>query len=234
MAGNQLVRLHNARPAGRVQHEEGSHPIIDTSGFVTRRGLRLPQKISFDKWVGVGRYLSAIASSSAWCLGDWLVYGEASFNGRYRDAIELTSLDYQTLRNYAWVARRFALSRRRDMLSFAHHTEVAALSEPEQDFWLRKAEDHEWSVKRLRRELKESLRERSGENDKKVGEGESGRGSTMAAIEGTVLLKVSILAAQLESCRAVANDLGLDVETWASRILLREAAHQVVAPGANG
>jgi hypothetical protein len=41
--------------------------------------------------------------------------------------------------NYAWVARRFAMSRRRDTLSFGHHAEVAALPEPEQDFWLREA-----------------------------------------------------------------------------------------------
>ena len=43
-------------------------------------------------------------------------------------------LDYQTLRNYAWVARRFAMSRRRDTLSFGHHAEVPALPEPEQGY----------------------------------------------------------------------------------------------------
>lgn len=35
------------------------------------------------------------------------MYGQAAYTGRYRDAIEQASLDYQTLRNYAWVARRF-------------------------------------------------------------------------------------------------------------------------------
>ena len=71
---------------------------------------------------------------AAWCLGDWLVFGEQAYAGRYRQAIERTSLDYQTLGNYAWVAKRFSLSRRRDELSFGHHSEVAALPEPEQDF----------------------------------------------------------------------------------------------------
>lgn len=46
----------------------------------------------------------------------------------------------------AWVARRFGKSRRRDTLHFSHHAEVAALAEPEQDFWLRKAEAHNWPV----------------------------------------------------------------------------------------
>ena len=108
----------------------------------------------------IGRQLEAVASSSAWCLGDWLSYGRAAYAGRYRDAVEQTSLDYQTLRNYAWVAGRFPLSRRRDTLSFGHHAEVAALPEPEQDFWLRKAGDLGWSRNHLRCEVRASLRER--------------------------------------------------------------------------
>lgn len=99
-------------------------------------------------------------SSSAWCLGDWLAYGQAAFSGRYRDALGQTSLDYQTLRNYAWVARRFPVSRRRDTLSFGHHAETAALPGPEQDFWLRKAAGQRWSRNQLRQEIRASLRER--------------------------------------------------------------------------
>jgi hypothetical protein len=40
------------------------------------------------------------------------------------------------------------MSRRRDTLSFGHHAEVATLSEPEQDYWLRKAEEHRWPTAR--------------------------------------------------------------------------------------
>lgn len=75
-------------------------------------------------------------------------------------AVEQTALVYQTLRNYAWVARRFPVSRRRDSLSFGHHAETAALPEPEQDFWLRKAAEQHWSRNQLRREIRASLRER--------------------------------------------------------------------------
>jgi hypothetical protein len=181
--------------------------------------------MSFDKWVGVGKQLSVIASSSAWCLGDWLVYGEAAFNGRYRDAVELTSLDYQTLRNYAWVARRFPMSRRRDVLSFAHHTEAAALPEPEQDFWLRKAEEHEWSVKRLRRELKASLRQRSNGNDQEPSQSQPGDDRVVALSEETVMIKVPIFAEYLESFHEAAGKLGLNVETWAGQVLMRAAGH---------
>jgi hypothetical protein len=113
-------------------------------------GLRLPRQLPFESWLRIGSHLSAVANSSAWCLGDWLIYGEAAYEGRYRKAIEQTSLDYQTLRNYAWVARSFPMARRRDALSFGHHAEIAALPEAEQDYWLRKAEELSWSRNKLR------------------------------------------------------------------------------------
>ena len=88
------------------------------------------------------------------------------YEGRYREAVERTGLDYQTLRNYARIARRFEVSRRRETLSFGHHAELASLSEPEQDFWLRKAEQFSWSTSRLRREVRASLRERNDDQDR--------------------------------------------------------------------
>ncbi|MEV4020563.1 LmbU family transcriptional regulator [Nonomuraea angiospora] len=64
-------------------------------------------------------------------MGDWLVYGAEYFPDRYRIALAKTSLSYKTLRNYAWVARKFPMSRRRDTLSLQHHAEVAALPRAE-------------------------------------------------------------------------------------------------------
>lgn len=134
----------------------------DLGHFVLpRNGIQFSRQLSYEKWSSIGRQLSALGSSSAWCLGDWLVHGEIAYAGRYRDAVEQTSLDYQTLRNYAWVARRFELSRRRDRLSFGHHAEVASLPVPEQDFWLRKAQELSWSRNQLRREVRASLAERA-------------------------------------------------------------------------
>lgn len=70
-------------------------------------------------------------------------------------ALEATGLEYQTLRNYAWVARSFAPGRRRERLSFGHHAEVAALAAVEQDLWLRRAEARGWSRNELRRQVSE-------------------------------------------------------------------------------
>jgi hypothetical protein len=118
-----------------------------------RSGLRLRNGLTFDAWMGVGRRLAEISNASAWWLGDWLVYGHRTYGQRYKIALEATSLDYQTLRNYAWVSRRFEVSRRREGLSFQHHAEVAALPEAEQDTWLSRAESHGWSRNELRRRM---------------------------------------------------------------------------------
>jgi hypothetical protein len=104
-------------------------------------------------WRNLGRQIFVISDSSGWWLGDWLIYGQAEYPDRYKHAIVETSLDYQTLRNYAWVARRFAPNRRRERLSFQHHAEVASLSESEQDAWLARAEEHGWSRNELRRQI---------------------------------------------------------------------------------
>lgn len=126
----------------------------ETGLHVRRNGLSIPDGISFDSWREIGCRVALVVNCSAWWLGDWLVYGEREYSDRYAQAIADTSLGYQTLRNYAWVARRFPMSRRRDTLSFGHHAEVAALPDDEQDMWLARAEGSNWSRHQLRRGLR--------------------------------------------------------------------------------
>jgi predicted HicB family RNase H-like nuclease len=189
--------------------------------FLPRKGLQLPPLLPFQKWLGIGRQLADICTLSAWCLGDWLVYGEVAYTGRYRDAIEQTSLDYQTLRNYAWVAKRFSISRRREALSFGHHAEVAALSEPEQDFWLRKAEELGWSVKRLRQEVRASLKERSQDQDQDHEHSEVSDHNAQEWLMARVEIHIS--SDQLKRCQAAAERAGLSMEEWATSVLERAA-----------
>jgi hypothetical protein len=134
--------------------------VLDTAGLgresarVTPSGLQIPAGTDYAAWITMGRRITGVANACAWCLGDWLVFGEHTFGTRYKKALRATSLDYQTLRNYAWVARRFEMSRRRDSLSFQHHAEVASLPDAHQDLWLRRAERARWSRNELRRQLR--------------------------------------------------------------------------------
>lgn len=118
----------------------------------------LPEGMSLDDWGALGQHIFVIADSSGWWLGDWLVYGQDNYPNRYKRAIEATSLDYQTLRNYAWVARKFVPERRREKLSMQHHAEVAGLPLEEQERWLAQAEAEGWSRNELRRRTQSANR----------------------------------------------------------------------------
>jgi hypothetical protein len=114
--------------------------------------------MTFDEWLGVGSQIARISNASSWWLGDWLLYGERAYGERYKTALDATQLNYQTLRNYAWVARRFEKARRRERLSFQHHAELASLPEADQDLWLERTERLRWSRKELRRRLRAEAR----------------------------------------------------------------------------
>jgi hypothetical protein len=211
--------------AGQVA-PTGTHTFVGGDVLpIPNAGLDLPPNISFDRWVLIGRALSRVHGSSAWCLGDWLLHGEDRYTGRYRDAVESCSLNYQTLRNYAWVARRFPLSRRRDTLSFGHHAEVAALSEPEQDYWLRKAEELGWSRRQLRAEVRASVRQRSEagqeQSEPTPTEAQPTPSIATASSPGTDIgsadggLQLPITSGQVELWQAAAAQAQLSLTDWA-------------------
>ncbi|MEU0009340.1 LmbU family transcriptional regulator [Streptomyces sp. NPDC006314] len=128
----------------------------DPSISMERNRLRLPDNLPLDEWCRIGDRILSISDSSAWWIGDWLVFGQQQYRDRYQRAMRETMLDYQTLRNYAWIARKFPHTRRREKLTFQHHMEVAGLPEDQQDHWLDFAERFKWSRNELRRQIKAS------------------------------------------------------------------------------
>lgn len=215
----------SVRPQLAVSRPTASMPAVARPlerVVVSGSGLQLPRQLPFEHWADIGRQLSAACTSAAWCLGDWLSFGQRAFARRYLQAIEQTSLDYQTLRNYAWVANRFALSRRRDTLSFGHHAEVAALPEPEQDYWLRKAEQHQWPVKRLRHEVRASLAEREA--------GQEDQAQPESKPDWIILrLQIRLSPDQLQICQAAADNASLSIEAWTARALDHVARRELDA-----
>lgn len=220
MPGTLAVRQEVARPVSRTVAIGTARSEFDHV-MLPRTGLQLPSRLPFEKWIGIGQRLAALSTSTAWCLGDWIVYGEDAYSGRYRDAIEQTSLDYQTLRNYAWVVRRFPQSRRRDKLSFGHHAEVTALMQPEQDFWLRKAEELGWSRNRLRREVRASLSQRQiSANPCEI----DARGEAEISLD-ELKINVKLTPEQGRLCNEAAAREGLSLESWAASILEKFVRH---------
>lgn len=177
--------------------------------LVTPIGLRFPETMSYADWERAGRRLATISNSFMWCLGDWVAYGLEKYTDRYYQAIQAVGLDYKTLRNYTWVARRFKWSRRRADLSFQHHAEVAALPPEEQDQWLERAARHQWS----RNQLREHLR--------------AARGQVREDAPGVrqALQLVAIRPEQLDAWHKAAEQLGMSLQEWMLDVL-DDAAHR--------
>ncbi|MGW3350250.1 LmbU family transcriptional regulator [Nonomuraea rubra] len=178
---------------------------IDGVVQTRRTSLTLPKKMSIEAWKKVGQQIWRISDSSTWWLGDWLVYGQRRFPDRYQRAIEETSLDYQTLRNYAWVARKFSPGRRRASLSLQHHAEVAALPEPLQDEWLDRAQELGWSRNRLRAHIRETAERR------------------LAELAAEVQVRIEISAEQRTRWESAAGRARHDLGDWIVAMLNRAA-----------
>ncbi len=237
---------YKTRPVGTGAEPvrcDGVLSFVGTEAQVQKSGMTFPLNLSERSWERIGASLRELTNSSAWWLADWLIFGESTYGWRrYQEAIERTGLDYQTLRNYAWVARRFEQHRRRDSLSFAHHAEVTRLSRPEQDYWLRKAEQLKWSRNELRRAVRASLAEQSEQAGQAVGAGRGGKaGPTGIAAGGgeaereapcpagepggdqhrpaVTTLTIELSAGQLDAYAKVAAEHGLSVDKWVTQVL---------------
>lgn len=170
-------------------------------------GLRISQELTYEDWEHVGKQLSRIVDSSSWWLGDWLVFGKKYYSDRYQRAIRSAGLSYQTLRNYAWVARRFDLNRRRERLTFQHHAEVASLPTDLQESLLDGAEQHNWTTKQLRKEI-QALQSVADAND---------------AASDSANSQIEVPNSRVYVWRRAADALGVEFGHWVQTILDRAA-----------
>lgn len=184
----------------------GRLPSDNDTLLVTRAGLRIPQGVGYACWAQAGVKLAEVVDSSSWCLGDWLVYGKRHFPDSYQRAINAAGLKYQTLRNYAWTARRFPLERRHHGLTFQHHAEVASLPEELQDRLLCEAENAAWTTKQLRIRVRNEL-----------ASDQSSRGSACPA--NTAIPRIPVESSRLAGWQSAAQRVGIEFENWVIRVL---------------
>jgi DNA modification methylase len=127
--------------------------IFNNNTEVHKTGL-IFKDITFDEWQSIGEKLSQVESGIHWWIGDWLNYGEQRWGEMYTQAMDITEFDYQTLKKDKWVSDKIELVRRRTLLSWSHHCEVASLPPQDQDHLLQRAEDESLSVHKLRKEVR--------------------------------------------------------------------------------
>jgi N6-adenosine-specific RNA methylase IME4 len=132
-------------------------PRLQLPGERTRTSLGLPTGLSQDDWIACGRVLAEVEGAIQWWIGDWWAFGEHTYGDRKAivDREDWRGPAFQTCANAASVCIAFETSRRRELVSFSHHAEVAGLPVADADFWLDRAEREDWSRNQLRAAIKQ-------------------------------------------------------------------------------
>lgn len=140
-------------PRGLVVHEGGDIEVNHITA--TSIGLLISEGVTEEEWEIFGDTLVRFHTSYQWLVGDFLIYGEDHHYGRVREFGDRLGVKGATVSNWKSVCRAIEPSRRREELTFTHHTEVAGLPTEMQERWLEKAYNNGklYSVKRLRREI---------------------------------------------------------------------------------
>ncbi|MFA6134427.1 MAG: LmbU family transcriptional regulator [Phycisphaerae bacterium] len=123
-------------------------------------GLTFHRDLEYSAWERLGTALQYMDSAVHWWIGDWIRYGERRWGEKYAQAIQETPYSYGTLRHDVYVAERVDPCRRRPLLTWSHHQEVASLPPEKQDEWLDQAEQEHWSRETLRQHIREERAQR--------------------------------------------------------------------------
>lgn len=135
---------------------------------ITQIGIQFVGDLTLAEWEEMGVKLGRVGRCVGFLIGDWLAYGEGKGERYYKPrgveqthiptiysrAMEITRLEYNTLRDYAKTAKAVKLCVRTHNLAFSVQRAVAPIkSEDEQRKWLALAERHEMSKRRLARSI---------------------------------------------------------------------------------
>lgn len=101
----------------------------------TDTALVIKGDLPYESWVEQGKELNRIGGAIMWWLGDWWAFGQRKYGERAAAARGL-ELDLQTCINAGNVSKKIETNRRRLVLSWSHHSEVASLAADEQDEFL--------------------------------------------------------------------------------------------------
>jgi hypothetical protein len=131
---------------------------LPTSVVANSTALTFPTKLTEKDWLEVGRKLGRAGGTLQWWIGDWWAYGEHRYGDRKAivEADDWSGPSFGTCMNCAAVTRAFMeTSRRREVLRFSHHIEVAALPPSEADLLLDEAEAEGLTIRALRERVKQ-------------------------------------------------------------------------------
>lgn len=136
---------------------------LQHAGALTLVSLELEDEIPLDQYESLGTFFGTLKRAASWWLGDWLIFGEATYGERVSQAMEATGLAQETLAYYRSVCEKVPRSRRLPQLGFGHHALVRNLAPRQQERWLQKALKNDWPEATLKSEIAEWERKQKGE-----------------------------------------------------------------------
>lgn len=105
----------------------------EAGAVINETGLVLPPDMPYDAYEAVGRMLYLTRENIQWLIGDWLNYGEDTYESDiYTQAAHMTGASTRSLYNWKYVAHSVPPQRRLSTVDYSHHAEVASLSASDQ------------------------------------------------------------------------------------------------------
>lgn len=134
-------------------------------GKVSETGISISEGIPQTEWLKVTEeaclYWEKTGkehAKAAFIIGDLLAFGDKHLHDTYGQAIDATReyirLRAGQLKRWMWVATKVQASRRRELLSLAHHEDVAGLDPELQESYLQMAVDEAMTSKELRAQIR--------------------------------------------------------------------------------
>jgi hypothetical protein len=127
-------------------------PLIQLDGLpvtLTAVSLEITGELRFNHFRRLVEQVGASHEASIWWRADLAAFGDRQYRRDYGPALE-ELYARQTIYQLAWVSRSVEISRRREILSFGHHQEVASLDPEIQTVWLDDAIRQNWTRDELR------------------------------------------------------------------------------------
>jgi hypothetical protein len=96
---------------------------------ITPVSMDIPEGLLESDWEEIGKKLGRFDTTYQWMVGDWWNFGEGHYKNK-RDRIEKPDWHgptYQACMNCGWIAKRFKVSVRTEMLSYKHYERLAPL-----------------------------------------------------------------------------------------------------------
>lgn len=109
--------------------------ILPKAGELSKTGWSLPATMTESDWKEAGAALAKVEGAMMWWIGDWWAFGEHGYGDR-KAMVESEEWDgpaFDACKRAAWVSQSFETCRRRHLVPFGHHLELASLPPTEAD-----------------------------------------------------------------------------------------------------